>query len=72
MTTKCKTPITRALNCPRLPDPAYAYNETFARYYITPIVAAVFAKNPEPCLKAQVPHVSYYKNVHVKCALDVP
>ncbi|RCN38606.1 triacylglycerol lipase [Ancylostoma caninum] len=71
-TTTCNNGVKVLLNCPRLPDPAYAYNETFARYYITPIVAAVFAKSPEPCLKAQVPHVAYYKNVHVKCATEMP
>ncbi|PIO64300.1 hypothetical protein TELCIR_14077, partial [Teladorsagia circumcincta] len=27
-TKACQTPITLSLNCPRLPDPAYAYNET--------------------------------------------
>ncbi|KHJ82608.1 hypothetical protein OESDEN_17698 [Oesophagostomum dentatum] len=66
------SPAHLILNCPRLPDPAYAYNETFARNYITPIVAGVFADTPEKCLKAQVPHVAYYKNIRVKCATEMP
>ncbi|PIO71542.1 triacylglycerol lipase, partial [Teladorsagia circumcincta] len=61
-----------SLNCPRLPDPAYAYNENFTRYYINPIVAGVFAESPVPCLKSQVPHVAFYKSVHVKCATEMP
>ncbi|KAL6744339.1 hypothetical protein Aduo_017285 [Ancylostoma duodenale] len=71
-TTRCKSGVKLLLNCPRLPDPAYAYNETFARYYITPIVAGVYAKSPALCLKAQVPHASYYQSVRVKCATETP
>ncbi|RCN38605.1 triacylglycerol lipase [Ancylostoma caninum] len=71
-TTKCKSGVKLLLNCPRLPDPAYAYNETFARYYITPIVAGVYAKSPALCLKAQIPHASYYQSVRVKCATETP
>ncbi|KAK6014442.1 hypothetical protein OSTOST_20175 [Ostertagia ostertagi] len=48
--------ITLSLNCPRLPDPAYAYNETFVRYYITPLL----------------PHVAFYKTIDVKCATEMP
>ncbi|WKY09975.1 hypothetical protein Q1695_002376 [Nippostrongylus brasiliensis] len=68
----CKIPITLSLNCPRLPDPAYAYNETFVRYYMTPVMAGVFPKTPEKCLKSQLPYVSFYKTVDVKCAAEVP
>ncbi|KHJ88372.1 triacylglycerol lipase, partial [Oesophagostomum dentatum] len=60
------------LNCPQLPDPAYAYNDTFARYYINPLIGALFLDSPEKCLKAQLPQVAYYKNILVKCAKEMP
>ncbi|KAK6757687.1 hypothetical protein RB195_015477 [Necator americanus] len=72
LTSNCTNKIKLIVNCPRLPDPAYAYNETFARYYMTPIVAAVFGDSPEPCLRAQLPHVAYYKNIRVNCSTDFP
>ncbi|VDM76842.1 unnamed protein product [Strongylus vulgaris] len=53
-TTNCTTPITLVLNCPRQPDPAYAYNDTFARYYITPLISGLFLDTPESCLKQKV------------------
>ncbi|VDL71928.1 unnamed protein product [Nippostrongylus brasiliensis] len=68
----CKIPITLSLNCPRLPDPAYAYNETFVRYYMTPVMAGVFPKTPDRCLRSQLPYVSVYKTIDVKCAAEVP
>ncbi|KAK6040275.1 triacylglycerol lipase [Cooperia oncophora] len=68
----CKTNITLSLNCPRLPDPAYAYNDTFARYYIYPLIGALFGETPVPCLKAQLPYVSYYKTITVKCSDLLP
>ncbi|KAK5973047.1 hypothetical protein GCK32_012747 [Trichostrongylus colubriformis] len=71
-TASCKNAITLSLNCPRLPDPAYVYSENFTRYYINPIVAGVFAESPVPCLKSQLPHVAFYKSVHVKCATEMP
>ncbi|XGW06917.1 hypothetical protein V3C99_016881 [Haemonchus contortus] len=73
-TSNCKVPITLSLNCPRLPDPAYAYNETFARYYITPLVAGVFPSTPVKCLKfkSSLPYVSFYKTIDVKCATEIP
>ncbi|PIO70045.1 hypothetical protein TELCIR_08109 [Teladorsagia circumcincta] len=66
------TDLQLSLNCPRLPDPAYAYNETFVRYYITPLVAGVFPSTPEKCLKSQLPYVAFYKTVDVKCATEMP
>ncbi|VDM65642.1 unnamed protein product, partial [Strongylus vulgaris] len=71
-TTTCNTRINLELNCPRLPNPAYAYNETFARYYITPIVAGVHALSPAICLKNQIPHASYYQDIHTQCGDDQP
>ncbi|KAK5970464.1 hypothetical protein GCK32_018202 [Trichostrongylus colubriformis] len=49
--TPCKTNVTLSLNCPRLPDPAYAYNDTFARNYIYPLIGGLFGETPVACLK---------------------
>ncbi|VDL78776.1 unnamed protein product [Nippostrongylus brasiliensis] len=60
------------LNCPRDPDPAYAYNDTFARYYVNPLIGGLFQETPVACMKVWLPYVSFYKNVIVKCSNIVP
>ncbi|WKY09040.1 hypothetical protein Q1695_001859 [Nippostrongylus brasiliensis] len=69
---ECATAITLGLNCPRDPDPAYAYNDTFARYYVNPLIGGLFQETPVACMKVWLPYVSFYKNVIVKCSNIVP
>nr|CDJ91510.1 Lipase domain containing protein [Haemonchus contortus] len=70
--TPCANNITLDINCPRLPDPAYAYNDTFARNYIYPLIGGLFGETPIPCLKNNLPYVSFYKTINVTCSDELP
>ncbi|CAD6195165.1 unnamed protein product, partial [Caenorhabditis auriculariae] len=65
----CISTITRAINCPKLPDPTFGYDDMVARTKWLPLIAAGESNgHPEKCLASQWPTMTLYNTVTVNCS----
>lgn len=68
----CVTSISKALNCPELPDKAHAYDDAFVRSKILVTTAAAFNEHPDKCFKNSMPTMTLSKTFSVKCSAEGP
>ncbi|VDK55909.1 unnamed protein product [Gongylonema pulchrum] len=60
-------------NCPRPEDQLPRYNESFAKHYALPMIAAIYADNDttrEQCLKNHFPNIATTNNYTVPCGIN--
>ncbi|CAO4368590.1 unnamed protein product [Caenorhabditis nigoni] len=65
--TPCVTTITKALNCPELPDKAHAYDDAFMRNKVFITHSAAYNMDPQKCFTSKMPSMKVSKVVNVNC-----
>ncbi|CAB3401816.1 unnamed protein product [Caenorhabditis bovis] len=63
----CLTAITKALNCPELPDKAHAYDDNFIRTKVFITHAAAYNMDPQTCFNKQLPSMRVSQIVNINC-----
>lgn len=68
----CPTQITLSLNCPRLPDPQYAYDDNLMRTQHIVFATATQGDLVQTCFDNQIPTMKLLRAHTVDCAPGVP
>ncbi|PIC39054.1 hypothetical protein B9Z55_010871 [Caenorhabditis nigoni] len=68
--SSCQTQISLQLNCPTLPNPKYAYDDSFMRTQQLVLASASHCDNPQRCFDSQIPTIKVLSVRTVNCSAN--